>query len=228
MTTPTKGEEDLGYEPAKMGMANKFLVDASKNDDGTTRDLSNYYKYVFEAGSCDCGFGGVVHRLGRGGQGDVFLAQDVRTGRYNIALKKVSIANGASRVDLAREVELYKSLNDHAESEFIVKMKNFFVIEMEGGLVKSVAMSFKYHEHGSLQDYADFNGGKLDVADVKMAVKCVARALQIIHKKGFVSQVLCIVILTNRCLNCTLCIYVYIYKGEQLLRAQLIHSVPPR
>ena len=186
-----------------MEMANTALVYASKNDDGTTRDLSKHCKYVFET---DSGFGNVVHRLGRGGQGDVFLAQDVRTGRFNIALKKVSVENGAGRVDLAREVELYKSLNDQAESEFIVKMKNFFVIEMEGGLVKSVAMSFKYHEQGSLQDYADFNGGKLDVADVKTAVRCVARALKIIHEKGFVSQVLCIAVLTNRCLNCIICV----------------------
>lgn len=223
-----KEEEDLGYEPAKMEMANTVLVAASKNDDGTTRDLNKHCKYVFGAGS---GFGGVVHRLGRGGQGDVFLAQDVRTGRFNIALKIVSIENGANRVDLAREVELYKSLNKQAESEFIVMMKDFFVIEMEGGLVKSVAMSFKYHEQGSLQDFADFNGGKLDIADVKTAVRCVARALQTIHEKGFVSQVpqvLCVCCFDESLLE--LFIYISIYCKDELLHvlAQLINSVPRR
>ena len=188
METPTRQsqEEDLGYDPSKLVLANKNLIGYSKNKDGTTRSLSNHYEYAFAA---DGGQGKVVLRLGRGGQGQVYLARNVTTGQFNTAVKIMRIANGAGRVDVAREVELYQKLAKEKESNFIVMMKDFFVTGMEGGLVKSVAMSFKYYEEGSLQSYADFKGGKLDIADVKTAVRCVARALRAIHKLGFVSKV---------------------------------------
>lgn len=128
----------------------------------------------------------IIEKLGEGGMGIVYLAEDIKLSR-NVALKFLpshSISNKEDKERFIREAKAAASLN-HTNIAHIYEIDEY----LESEETKQMFIAMEYIEGKTLEDILQTNGGT--PLPIKIAIKYIiqiAEGLKVAHEKGIVHR----------------------------------------